>query len=46
MGNLSCSRAYRSLQVLPYLGVTEHSSLDEFEREVLAHPVFLVRPAM
>ncbi len=39
-------RAYRSLQVLPYLGVTEHSSLEEFEREVLAHPVFLLQPAI
>ncbi len=34
---------YRSLFVLPYLGVTEHSSLEEFEREVLTHPVFLVQ---
>jgi deazaflavin-dependent oxidoreductase (nitroreductase family) len=39
-------RVYRSLQVLPYLDVTEHSSLEEFEREVLAHPVFLLQPAM
>jgi deazaflavin-dependent oxidoreductase (nitroreductase family) len=39
-------RVYRSLLVLPYLGVTERSSLEECEREVLAHPVFLVRPAM
>jgi deazaflavin-dependent oxidoreductase (nitroreductase family) len=35
-------RGYRSLQVLPYLNVTENSSLEEFEREVLAHPVFLL----
>jgi deazaflavin-dependent oxidoreductase (nitroreductase family) len=39
-------RVYRSLMVLPYLGVTEHSSLEEFEREVLTHPVFLVQPAL
>lgn len=38
-------RVYRSLLVLPYLGVTEHSSLEEFEREVLTHPVFLVQSA-
>jgi deazaflavin-dependent oxidoreductase (nitroreductase family) len=36
-------RVYRALLVLPYLGVTEHSSLEEFEREVLTHPVFLVQ---
>jgi deazaflavin-dependent oxidoreductase (nitroreductase family) len=39
-------RVYRSLMVHPYLGVTEHSSLEECEREVLAHPVFLVQPAL
>ncbi len=39
-------RMYRSLSVLPYLNVTEHSSLEEFEREVLTHPVFLLQPAM
>ncbi len=39
-------RMYRSLWVLPYLNVTEHSSLEEFEREVLTHPVFLLQPAM
>jgi heme-degrading monooxygenase HmoA len=39
-------RLYRSLSVLPYLNVTENSSLEEFEREVLAHPVFLLPPAM
>jgi len=38
-------RVYRALLVLPYLGVTEHSSLEEFEREVLTHPVFLVQSA-
>ena len=38
-------RVYRALFVLPYLGVTEESSLEEFEREVLTHPVFLVQPA-
>ncbi len=37
-------RVYRALLVLPYLGVTENSSLEEFEREVLTHPVFLVQP--
>ena len=35
-------RVYRSLLVLPYLNVTENSSLEEFEREVLTHPVFLL----
>ena len=39
-------RMYRSLWILPYLNVTEHSSLEEFEREVLTHPVFLLQPAM
>ena len=39
-------RMYRSLWVLPYLTVTEHASLEEFEREVLTHPVFLLQPAM
>lgn len=39
-------RVYRALMVLPYLNVTENSSLEEFEREVLAHPVFLIQPAM
>jgi deazaflavin-dependent oxidoreductase (nitroreductase family) len=39
-------RGYRSLFVLPYLNVTENSSLEEFEREVLAHPVFLLQSAM
>jgi len=39
-------RVYRSLLVLPYLNVTENSSLEEFEREVLAHPVFLLQSAM
>ena len=38
-------RAYREREVLPYLGVTENSSLEEFEREVLTHPVFLVQSA-
>jgi deazaflavin-dependent oxidoreductase (nitroreductase family) len=36
---------YRALLVLPYLGVTENSSLEEFECEVLTHPVFLVQSA-
>ena len=39
-------RLYRSLSVLPYLNVTANSSLEEFEREVLTHPVFLLQPAM
>ncbi len=39
-------RVYRSLFVLPYLNVTENSSLEEFEREVLTHPVFLLQSAM
>ena len=38
-------RVYRALLVLPYLGVTENASLEEFEREVLTHPVFLVQSA-
>ncbi len=36
-------RRYRARSVLPYLDVTENSSLEEFEREVLTHPVFLVQ---
>ena len=36
-------RVYRALWVLPYLNVTEHASLEEFEREVLTRPVFLVQ---
>jgi deazaflavin-dependent oxidoreductase (nitroreductase family) len=39
-------RGYRSLFVLPYLNVTVDSSLEEFEREVLTHPVFLLQSAM
>lgn len=39
-------RMYRSLFVLPYLNVTDNSSLEEFEREVLTHPVFLLQSAM
>ena len=38
-------RVYRARQVLPYLDVTENSSLEEFEREVLTHPDFLVQSA-
>jgi deazaflavin-dependent oxidoreductase (nitroreductase family) len=38
-------RVYRALMVLPYLDVTENSSLEEFEQEVLTHPVFLVQSA-
>jgi deazaflavin-dependent oxidoreductase (nitroreductase family) len=36
-------RGYRALFVLPYLNVTENSSLEEFEREVLTRPVFLLQ---
>jgi deazaflavin-dependent oxidoreductase (nitroreductase family) len=36
-------RLYRARLVLPYLNVTENSALADFEREVLTHPVFLVR---
>jgi len=39
-------RVYRSLFVLPYLNVKVESTLDEFEREVLTHPVFLLQSAM
>jgi deazaflavin-dependent oxidoreductase (nitroreductase family) len=35
-------RMYRSLFVLPYLNVTVESTFEEFEREVLTHPVFLL----
>lgn len=35
-------RGYRSLFVPPYLNVTMDSSLEEFEREVLTHPIFLL----
>ncbi len=36
-------RAFRDRLVLPYLGVTMNASLEEYEREVLTHPVFLVQ---
>ena len=39
-------RGYRYLFVLPYLNVTANSSLEEFEREVLTHSVFLLQSAM
>jgi PPOX class probable F420-dependent enzyme/deazaflavin-dependent oxidoreductase (nitroreductase family) len=39
------TRWYRDLFVLPYLGVTENASLEEFEREVQIHPVFLIQSA-
>jgi len=39
-------RVYRALFVLPYLDVTENASLEDFEREVLTHPVFLLQLAM
>ncbi len=38
-------RRYRSLFVLPSLSVTMNASLEECERRVLAHPVFLVERA-
>ena len=38
-------RMYRALLVLPYLGVTENSSLEDYAREVETHPVFLLEPA-
>ena len=36
------SFAGTALFVLPYLNVTMVSSLEEFEREVLTHPIFLL----
>lgn len=36
-------RIYRARMVFPYLSVTQNSSLEEFEREVLTHPIFLVQ---
>ena len=36
-------RVYRALFVLPYLNVTENSSLEEFEREAQVHPIFLLQ---
>ncbi len=39
-------RWYRSLFVFPYLNVTANSSLEEFEREALTHPIFLLQSAM
>ena len=39
-------RGYRSLFVLPYLNVTANSSLEEYEREALTHPIFLLQSAM
>lgn len=39
-------RGYRYLFVLPYLNVTANSSPEEFEREVLTHPVFLLQSAV
>jgi deazaflavin-dependent oxidoreductase (nitroreductase family) len=38
-------RVYRSLFVLPYLNINVDSTLEEFEREVLTHPVFLIQSA-
>ncbi|MBO0794289.1 MAG: nitroreductase family deazaflavin-dependent oxidoreductase [Ktedonobacteraceae bacterium] len=35
-------RWYRAHLVLPYLNITETSTLEEFEHEVQTHPVFLV----
>jgi deazaflavin-dependent oxidoreductase (nitroreductase family) len=39
-------RVYRSFFVLPYLNVNMDSSLEEYEREVLTHPVFHLQSAM
>ena len=39
-------RIYRSNFVLPYLNVSVDSSYEEFEHEVLTHPVFLLQSAM
>ena len=39
-------RVYRFFLVFPYLNVTENSSLEEFEREVLTHPVFLIQATL
>jgi deazaflavin-dependent oxidoreductase (nitroreductase family) len=36
-------KAYRRFLVLPYLDVDVDSSLEEFQRTVITHPVFLVR---
>jgi deazaflavin-dependent oxidoreductase (nitroreductase family) len=36
-------QVYRSLFVFPYLDVNVDSSLEEYEQEVLTHPVFLLR---
>lgn len=38
-------RMYRRFFVLPYLNVTVDASDEDFEREVLAHPVFLAQDA-
>lgn len=38
-------RMYRRYMVLPYLNVTMHSSLPEFEQEARTHPVFLIHSA-
>ncbi len=35
---------YRKFFILPYLDVTVNSSLEEYEREVKARPVFLLQP--
>jgi deazaflavin-dependent oxidoreductase (nitroreductase family) len=39
-------RGYRAFFVLLYLNVTMDSSLEEFELEVLTHPVFLLQSEM
>ena len=39
-------RVYRSLFVLPYLNVTVDSTLEEYEREVLTHPVLHLQSVM
>ncbi len=38
-------RVYRRYFILPYLNVTLTSSPEEYERETLTHPVFLIQPA-
>ena len=39
-------RVYRTFFVLPYLNITVDSSLEEYEREVQTHPVFLLQYSM
>jgi hypothetical protein len=39
-------RMYRHFVLSSYLNVAVNASLEEFEHEVLTHPVFLVQSAM